>query len=406
MQKILEQQHQHNVNAQHAGQHRQAKAGKELAHDFGVTDFNHLHARRQVLHAGQGQRDFGHITELQARELHLEVDVAGPVIAANHGRSAGNFQLGDLTQHDGADAGFGAGHVQAFQHAQVLARRAVKPHHNRHLALRQVQLGQRHVKVAERGNAQRVGNGRAGNAQIGGAGKVGPHCDLGADQTGAGSHTAQADDGAQVFFNRQRRRLQQFRVFPGQHQNVLLARGSQAHLDAHTGQRLHGAANLLFDGLFHRAFTARAELDRQRGHARFAGTGRGKRVAAGTATTHRGVNALDLGNLERELARLLRQFHRLRQCCARWQLQVNLGLRVVIGGYEALGQQRHQRHRSGKKDNGRQQGQRPVPQTPGGGAVVQGEPARLVVSSDDGAQEVGGHHGCQHARHHQRGKHR
>ena len=38
--------------------------------------------------------------------------------------------------------------------------------------------------------------------------------------------------------------------------------------------------------------------------------------------------------------------------------------------------------------------------------MVQGEPARLVVSSDDGAQEVGRHHGCQHARHHQRGKHR
>ena len=235
MQKVLEQQHQHDVNAQHAGQHRQAKAGKELAHDLGVAHFNHLDARRQVLHAGQGQRDFGHIAELQTREFHLEIDVAGAVVAANHGRSAGDLELGHLAQHDRSHTGLGAGHMQALQHAQVFARRAVQPHHNRNLALRQVQLGQRHIKVAQGGNAQRVGNRRAGNAQIGGAGKVGPHCDLGADQTGAGSHAAQADDGAQIFFNRQRRRLQQFRVFPGQHQDVLLARGAQTHLDAHTG---------------------------------------------------------------------------------------------------------------------------------------------------------------------------
>ena len=35
---VLEQQHQHDVDAQHAGQHRQAEAREQLAHRLGVAD--------------------------------------------------------------------------------------------------------------------------------------------------------------------------------------------------------------------------------------------------------------------------------------------------------------------------------------------------------------------------------
>ena len=46
MQERLEQQHQHDVDAQHAGQHGQAEAGEQLALHFGVADLEHLHALR------------------------------------------------------------------------------------------------------------------------------------------------------------------------------------------------------------------------------------------------------------------------------------------------------------------------------------------------------------------------
>ena len=48
VQEVLEQQHQHDVDAQHAGQHRQAEAGEQLAHHLGVADLGHAHAGRQV----------------------------------------------------------------------------------------------------------------------------------------------------------------------------------------------------------------------------------------------------------------------------------------------------------------------------------------------------------------------
>jgi hypothetical protein len=53
---ILEQQDQHDVDAEHAGRHGQAEALEQFGHRLGVADRGLQHARRQVLQAGQGQR--------------------------------------------------------------------------------------------------------------------------------------------------------------------------------------------------------------------------------------------------------------------------------------------------------------------------------------------------------------
>jgi hypothetical protein len=50
VQEVLEQQHQHDVDAQHAGEHGQAEAGKQLAHHLGIAQRHLFHAGRQVAH--------------------------------------------------------------------------------------------------------------------------------------------------------------------------------------------------------------------------------------------------------------------------------------------------------------------------------------------------------------------
>ena len=52
MQKPFEQQHQNDVDAQHANGHCKAKAGKQFVHDFGITHLNNLYAWRQTLQGG------------------------------------------------------------------------------------------------------------------------------------------------------------------------------------------------------------------------------------------------------------------------------------------------------------------------------------------------------------------
>ena len=189
VQEAFEQQHQHDVDAQHADHHGQAKAGKEFAHDFGVAHFDHLHARGQALQCGQLLHGLRHVAQRHARELDFEVDVALAVVAVNHGRAARHLDAGHLAQHDGATA---AGHHQALERGQVLPGCVAQFHDDGHLALRQIELGQGGIVVAQSGHTQGVADCGAGHAQVGGFGKVGAHCDLGAHQAGRRCDRAQA----------------------------------------------------------------------------------------------------------------------------------------------------------------------------------------------------------------------
>ena len=73
---VLEQQHQHDVDAQHAGQHREAEAREQLAHHLGVADRRLDDAGRQVLQARQRQHLLLDLAQRLLVQLDLEVDVA------------------------------------------------------------------------------------------------------------------------------------------------------------------------------------------------------------------------------------------------------------------------------------------------------------------------------------------
>ena len=53
VQKVLEQQHQYDVDAQHTGQHRQAEAGEQFTHHLGVANLHHFDARGQLFDGWQ-----------------------------------------------------------------------------------------------------------------------------------------------------------------------------------------------------------------------------------------------------------------------------------------------------------------------------------------------------------------
>ena len=267
------------------------------------------------------------------------------VVAVDLRRAAVDRQRGDVAQHHRAAR---AGHGQARQQLEVGARVGLELHHHRHLALRQVQLGQALVVVAGGGDAQRVGDGRRGHAQVGGAREVGPHDQLRAHQAGGGGDVADAGDGAQLALHLARMLGQHAAVLAGQHQDVLLRRAAEADLDARAGQRLQRDAQLRFDGLLAQAaaLLARRHVDRQRGLAHLGRALWRERVAAGAAAADGGVDQLDVRVLLHQRARVLGGGEGLREGAARRQRQRHLRLRQVVRRDEAGGQQRHQHQRA------------------------------------------------------------
>ena len=196
----FEQEHQHQIDAQHAGQHGQAKAGEQLHHDLGIAQLGLPHAGRQLLQRGQLLDHLGGIAQRNAIELRFKVDVALAVITVNLSRSVFQGERRHIGQHHRLPTF--AGHRHLAQQGQVLTRRLGQPHHNGHLALRQVQLGQARVIVAAGGHAQGVGHGLAADTGIGRTRKVGAHHQLRAAQACRRSDIAQARHRAQVALHR------------------------------------------------------------------------------------------------------------------------------------------------------------------------------------------------------------
>ena len=276
---------------------------------------------------------------------------------------------------------------------------------NRDLPFGQVQLGQGCVVIAQRGHAQGVADGSAGHPQIGGLGKVGAHGDLGAHQAGRRGNGAQALNGAQVALHRHRSGLQRLRVFAGEHEHIFLSRASQTHLGAHTGQGLQSRADVVFNRLLAWARATFGQLDGERGLAHLGRTAADKRVRACTATANRGVNAFHVFDRHQQLAGVFGAFLGLRQSGPWRQLHIDLGLGVVIGRDEALGQQGHQHDRADEKQRGQHHGDQTVLHAPCGPHHVALEPSRFVRKRDHWLQNVSGHHGREHPCDHQGSKH-
>ena len=112
-------------------------------------------------------------------------------------------------------------------------------------------------------------------------------------------------------------------------------------------------------------------------------------------------------DLRQKLARGLGRDQRVGQLAAGRQLQVDLGLAVVIRRNEPGGEQRYQHQRAHKKPT-RCQGRPPaVLQTPAAGAHVPAHHGAVFLGVvNDGLEQIRRHHGREHARHHQRCKYR
>ena len=419
----LEQQDQHDVDAQHARQHRQAKAGEQFALHLGVADFQYLHARGQGLQAGQLFHRGLHVAQRDAGELNLEVDVARPVVAVDHGRTTAEGQRGHLAQHHRP---LGPGHRQPRQHIEIGPRLRRELDHNRNLALRQVHLGQGAVVVAHGRNPQRFCDGRTRHAHLCRLAEIGCDADFRAHQGRAGLDAAHARDGAQIALDGAGGHGQGVAVVAGQRQDVFLPRPAQAHLAAHARQVGHRFTDLVLDHLFARALAPLGQLDGQRRLAGLGGPLWRKRVAAGRTGTDGGVHRLDVVQGADQHARLLGGVNGLLQRRAGRQLDVDLGLRVVVGRDEALWQQRNQHDGPGEKQAGAEHGDPAMAYAPCCPARIGVEPGGFVLAAGPGPHllhertaarpvgavfhrherlhEIGCHHGRERTRHDQRGK--
>ena len=399
MQEVLEQQHQHDVDAQHPGQHRQAEAREQLAHHLGVADLDHLDAGRQLPDRRQLLNRCRDIAQRQPRQLDLEVDVARAVVTVDQRGTASEFQRGDLRQHHRAA---GAGNGKASEQRQVLARRRVELHDDRNLSLGQVELGQRHIVIAGGGNTQCLAYRSAGHAEVGRLRKVGTHHDLGSYQARAGSHAAQAGNRPQVFLNGQRGGLQRQRVLGSEHQNVFFSGAAEPDPAANARQGLERRTDRIFDSLLAWPLVALVEQNRERRLARLGGALHRERVAARAAATHRGVDTLHMRHAGYQPPRVLGCGFGLEQRCARRQLQIDLGLRVVVGWYEAGRQQRDQRHRAEEEQGRCGHGAQAVRQTPARADHVHPQPEGVPRRANDGLEHIGRHHRRENTRHQQR----
>ena len=208
-----------------------------------------------------------HGAERLAVQLDLEVDVARAVVAVDLRRPAGERERGHVAQRHRP---LRARHRQALDQRQVLPRRVGQLHDHRHLALRQVQLGEALLVVARGSDAQRVGDRRRGDAEIGRARRIGPHDEFGPLQRRRARDLADAGDRAQFLLDGARMRRQHVAVFTGEHEDELLRRAAEADGEARARQHVERAAQLAFDLLLAEAaaLAARREVDRQRRLAR------------------------------------------------------------------------------------------------------------------------------------------
>jgi hypothetical protein len=169
---------------------------------------------------------------LAAAELDVKGDVAAAVEPVNLRRPAVHADAGHMAQRHRAVA---AGHGQARQRCQVSAHRIRQLDPDRHLPLRQVELGQAGVVIASGSDPHRLADGRSRHAEVGGARGVGPHNDFGPHQRSAGLHVAHALEAAQLSLHQLCCGQQRHRIFALQHQLHLDAGVGRADGEAGTG---------------------------------------------------------------------------------------------------------------------------------------------------------------------------
>ena len=292
LQKVVEEQHQHGIDAEDTDRHRQTEALEQFAHALQFALLDALDAGREILQRRQLLSLPLHFADRPAVQFDAERDVTQPVQAIDLRRPAAHAHIGDRRQADGTVAAL---HTQLGDGIEVVAYRGIHTYTNRDLALRQVELGQCGRVVAVGGDAHGISQGFRGDAERRGARRIGPNLDFRPLQCRAGDDVADALEGAQLGLGSRGRLCQRLGIVAGQCDFELLAVVEAAHRDAGARQGAQQLAHLGFDGgLFERALAARHQFDRQR-RARHVGHGAGIHAAAGAGTAHDDEDATDLG---------------------------------------------------------------------------------------------------------------
>ena len=387
MHKTVEEQRQHGVDAQNAGDDGDDEADDQFGHEFGVANGAVLHARRQGAQGGQLFNGGLELPQTEVTQFNFKGDVAGAVVAFDDRWAAGIFQPRHFAQRHGAAR---TGHGQAGEFVQIAAQLFVQTHDDGHLTVGQTELGQCVVVIARGGDAQRVGNGGRAHAERGGAGKVGMDGDFRTQQAGVRGNVADALDGEQFAVDLLRGAGEQFGVVAGKHEFVFFARDAQTNADLHAGQLHQRGADVFFDDRLRRAFAARVHAHRDGGAARVV-FGLFQRVAAAGTAADGGVGAAHMFHLHDALTGFFGDGAGLRKVGAGRQFQDDLRLRLVVGRHEAGRQQRQQGERGGEKHERQQQGEKAVAQAQVHQMQIGVHPARLGQRHFR-AQGVGGHH--------------
>ena len=403
----VEQQHQNDVNAQHAGQHREHETHEQFCHGFGIADRGLDDARGQIRQAGQRVGQFLNLAQRHAVQFDFKIDIAQPVVTVDLCRAAVHRQCRDVgKRHRPARARYG----QAFDQTQILPCGFGEFDHDRNLPLGKVEFCEPLIVVTGGRDAQRVGDGGRGHAQIGGAGKVRPHHHFRALQAGSRGDVADAGNAAQFARHLLGVRGERRAVFACQHQDVFFVTAAETDIDARAGNILQRPAQLVLDVLLAQvvALPARGQVEREGGLARFRSSGGYKRIASRRAAADGGIDHAHMRVLADLFARLLGDSQSLAVSAARWQRNVNLGLRQIVRWNEATGNLAGEQWRagSGTEDDDSKEGRAAILQAPRRQFHVGRDPGRLAIDPGGCLEQISRHHRCQHACHHQGKEHR
>ena len=200
LQELAEQQHEQQVDAQDADDHRLAEAGEQLHHELGFAGGDLVHAGRQILAAPAARRALlQHVAERQAVEIGLDRDVAAAVVARDARRPGAQRDFGDAHQRHRSRL---ARHGQQPDALEVAARVVAQLHANRNLPAGEIQFREAVLDIARRRDA-RDGAERVGrDAELGGAIRQRTNDDLRLQQARARGDVANAGHRAQVALDR------------------------------------------------------------------------------------------------------------------------------------------------------------------------------------------------------------
>ena len=330
VEEAAEQQDQHDVHQQDAGDDGEEEAGRRLLQIFQFARHGLADPLRQVLHGRQGIHPLGSLAEGDAVQLGGQGRDPLPVQAVNLVRAGPERDVGHRGQrHRGAGHGRDA---QVLQNGQIAAGLLAQHHPYRDLPVTQIELGQQLVGVTERRHAgHRTDVSRRHTLQRRHI-ALGRYQYFGAHEGGRGNDIGQAGDFAHLALDRRGGLLQRFAVIADQLDRHLAALAVGTELNARAGNGAQHRAHFLFECLLaQRAFAALDQIDGDIGLADLARRTTSARAEADRGRTDRRIDRAHLGPFQQCRVDALHHRICLGQGRSRRQLDGDVRPRDILG---------------------------------------------------------------------------